>query len=123
MPVWNINSFGEYFLQILNKHKKHYLSACGKITQNRNEFYNQLSQISFLRPIKSQANYILCEVLKPYTSAELCQSLLDANILIKDCQNKMGFDGKQYIRIAVKSQQDNSELITALKSLPVLALC
>ena len=123
MPVWNINSFGEYFLQILNKHKKHYLSACQKIARNREEFYTQLTQIPFLRPIKSQANYILCEVLKPYTSAELCQELLKANILIKDCQNKMGFDGKQYIRIAVKSQQDNSELISALEKLPVLAAC
>jgi histidinol-phosphate/aromatic aminotransferase/cobyric acid decarboxylase-like protein len=35
----------------------------------------------------------------------------------------MGFDGKQYIRIAVKSQQDNSELISALEKLPVLAAC
>ena len=123
MPVWNINSFGEYFLQILNKHKKHYLSACYKIAENRNEFYNQLSDISFLRPVKSQANYILCEVLKPYTSAELCEKMLNADILIKDCQNKMGFDGKQYIRIAVKSQKDNNELIQALKELSVLAMC
>lgn len=117
MPVWNINSYGEYFLQILNKHKKHYNKACLKIVKNREDFFEQLSKFPFLRPIKSQANYILAEVLKPYTSADLCQKLLKHNFLIKDCQNKMGFEGKQYIRIAVKSKEDNNELILALKEL------
>lgn len=123
MSVWNINSYGEYFLQILNKHKKHYLSACQKISDNRAEFYNELSKLSFLRPIKSQANYILCEVLKPYTSAKLCEQVLEHNILIKDCQSKMGFEGKQYIRLAVKSREDNAELVEVLQNLPVLAVC
>lgn len=120
LPVWNINSFGEYFLQILNKHKKHYLKACTQIAKNRQEFFDELSNIPFLRPIKSQANYILCEVLKPYTSQELCQQVLEHNILIKDCQNKMGFDGKQYVRLAVKSSEDNAELTNVLQNLPLL---
>ena len=123
MPVWNINSFGEYFLQILNKHKKYYLNACLKIVENRNEFFSQLSHIPFLRPIKSQANYILCQVLQPYTSDELCQKMLESNILIKDCQNKMGFDGKQYIRLAVKSKYENNELIDVLTNIPVATVC
>ena len=117
MPVWNINSYGEYFLQILNKHKKYYNNACLKIVKNREEFFEQLSKIPFLRPIKSQANYILAEVLKSYTSAGLCQKLLKHNFLIKDCQDKMGFNGKQYIRIAVKSKEDNNELVEILKEL------
>ena len=123
LPVWNINSFGEYFLQILNKHKKYYLSACEKIAQNRQDLYNRLCEFSFLRPIESQANYILCEVQKPYTSSELCHKLLNSNILIKDCQNKMGFEGKQYVRIAVKSEFENDELISVLKELPAFSVC
>lgn len=117
IPVWNINSYGEYFLQILNKHKKHYLNACRKIAENRAEFYKELSALSFLRPVKSQANYILCEVLKPYSSIELCQQVLEHNILVKDCQDKMGFNGKQYIRLAVKSKEDNAELVRVLKTI------
>lgn len=119
LPVWNINSFGEYFLQILNKYKKNYKKACEKIASNRNDFHNKLSAISYLHPIKSQANYILCEVLPPYKSADLCLCALEKDFLIKDCQNKMGFNGKQYIRLAVKSKEDNDSLIELLKELEV----
>lgn len=117
LPVWNINSFAEFFLQILNKYKYVYRDSCQKIVENRNMFFNQLLQIPFLRPIKSQANYILCEVISPYCSDEICRQLLKSNILIKDCQNKMGFNGKQYIRLAVKSREDNDALINALEVL------
>ena len=119
LPVWNINSFGEYFLQILNKYKKYYKKACEQIAINRHDFYSQLSNISYLRPIKSQANYILCEVLAPYKSADLCLKALEKDFLIKDCQNKMGFNGKQYIRLAVKSKSDNDSLISLLKEIEV----
>jgi histidinol-phosphate/aromatic aminotransferase/cobyric acid decarboxylase-like protein len=104
-------------LQILNKYKKVYANACKKIAENRKDFYNELTKFNFLRPIKSQANYIMCEVLKPYGSDDLCKKLAQMNFLIKDCQNKMGFDGKQYVRIAVKSKEDNMKFIETLKTI------
>ena len=117
LPVWNINSYGEFFLQILSKYKLKYHEACCKIIQNRKEFMQQLSKISYLTPIESQANYILCEVHSPYDSGTISQELLKKNILIKDCQNKMGINKSPYIRIAVKSEEDNQELIAALEEL------
>ncbi len=63
LPIWNINSCAEFFLQIFNKYKNSYLLSCQKIIQTREDFFNKLSEISFLRPIKSSANYILCELL------------------------------------------------------------
>ena len=117
ISIWNINSFAEYFLQIFNKYNKDYVNACNKIVNNRNTFFEQLETINYLRPIKSQANYILCEVTKKYTSNELCQKLLMKNFLIKDCQNKLGFNGKQYIRLAVNSKEDNTQIINVLKKM------
>ena len=117
MPVWNINSYGEFFLQVLNKHKKDYIKACEKIAYNRDCLYKKLSEFKFLRPIKSSANFIMCEVLSPYTSEKLCKILAKKDVLIKDCQNKMGFNGKQYVRIAVKSHLDNDYLTNALSEL------
>ena len=76
-----------------------------------------LAKIPFLRPIPSQANYILCEVLSPYRADKICMELLKSNIFVKNCQNKMGFDGSQYIRLAVKSQEENDFLICALEML------
>lgn len=76
-----------------------------------------MAEISFLRVIPSQANYVLCEITKDYTSTELTTILLEDNILIKDLSTKKGFEGKQYVRIAVRDEEDNQMLISALKTL------
>ena len=39
------------------------------------------------------------------------------NILIRECSDKEGFDGKQYIRIAVRNHEDNANLVNAFKEI------
>ena len=85
VAIWNINSFAEFYMQIFGKYENDYRRACGKFIQERNRFFAALQAIPFLRVIPSQANYFLCEVKAPYTSAELTRCLLRKNILIKDC--------------------------------------
>jgi histidinol-phosphate/aromatic aminotransferase/cobyric acid decarboxylase-like protein len=36
---------------------------------------------------------------------------------MRNCSGKEGFDGKQYMRIAVRSRKDNDKLIEALKQI------
>lgn len=116
VAIWNINSFAEFYMQIFGKYENDYRRACGKFIQERNRFFIALQSVPFLRVIPSQANYFLCEVKPPYTSAELARCLLRKNILIKDCSAKKVFEGKNYIRIAVRGQEDNNKLIEALSS-------
>lgn len=115
VAIWNINSFAEFYMQIFGKYENDYRRACEKFIQERNRFFAALQAIPFLRVIPSQANYFLCEVKAPYTSAELTRCLLRKNILIKDCSTKKVFGGKNYIRIAVRNKSDNDKLIEALK--------
>lgn len=118
VAIWNINSFAEYYMQIFAKYEKDYQEACDKFIEERTLFFNELQQIPFLRVIKSQANYFLCEVTVKYTSTELTRILLEkADILIKDCSTKSAFDGKNYIRIAIRDRKDNSRLVEMLKTL------
>ena len=118
VAIWNINSFAEYYMQIFAKYEKDYQEACDKFIEERQLFFNELQQISFLRVIKSQANYFLCEVTKKYTSTELTRLLLEkADILIKDCSTKSAFDNRNYIRIAIRDRKDNSKLVETLKKL------
>ena len=49
--IWNVNSFGEYFLQIIGKYQKDYLMACELIRKERSRFIKNLQQISFFRGI------------------------------------------------------------------------
>lgn len=118
VSIWNINSFCEYFMQIYTKYEKEYKRACRRFIEERNLFEQQLRQISFLRIIPSEANYFLAEVLPPYTASSLVLKMLkEFNILMRDCSGKQGFDGKQYMRIAVRDHNDNTRLIESLKQL------
>lgn len=118
VAIWNINSFAEYYMQIFAKYEKDYQEACDKFIEERNLFINELRQIPFLRVIDSQANYFLCEVKDKYTSTELTRILLEkADILIKDCSTKSAFNGRNFIRIAIRDRKDNSKLVETLKKL------
>lgn len=119
VAIWNINSFGEFYMQIYEKYHKEYLRACEQFREERKLFYDELQQVEFLRVIPSQANYFMCELVGGrYTSHELAVKLLTQfNILIKDCSGKSAFDGGEYIRIAVRDRKDNHYLVESLKAL------
>lgn len=118
VSIWNINSFAEFFMQIFNKYEKDYKTACDKFIAERNDFEQKLREISFLRVMPSQANYFLCEILPPKNANELVLTMLKRfNILTRDCSDKKGFDGKQYMRIAVRSHEDNAKLIEGFKAI------
>jgi histidinol-phosphate/aromatic aminotransferase/cobyric acid decarboxylase-like protein len=118
LSIWNINSFGEFFLQIFGKYRSDYHLACAQISEERARFFARLSQIKFLRVIPSQSNYFLCELKHKYSATELTTELLEQyEILIKDCTGKVGFKGKEYVRIAVRDTADNDFLIEKLQAL------
>ena len=118
VSIWNLNSFAEYFMQILTKYEKDYYKACSKFIEERNDFESKLRTISYFRVMPSQANYFLVEVLAPRKASDIVIRLLKKhNILTRDCSSKKGFDGKQYMRIAVRSHSENTSLIQALKEL------
>lgn len=118
VSIWNINSFAEFFMQIYNKYQAQYEKACQQFIDERNRFALRLKEIHFLRVLPTQANYFCCEVKPPYTSAELTKQLLARfDIMIKDCNSKTSLKELNYIRISIRNQVDNDQLITALLNL------
>ena len=115
VAIWNINSFAEFYLQIYEKYAKDYAKAIEKFKQTRAAYIKDLQALSGLRVLPTQANYFLCEVPSGVTSRKLAEDLLEENILIKDLSTKKGFDGKNYIRLAVRDEKDNAILVEALK--------
>ena len=115
LPVWNINSFAEYFLQIISIYKKDYVIGCNKIKEERNRFYNELLEIKELNVYKSDANYFMIKLNKG-KAEEIAEYLLDSKkILIKVLNGKNGFDDNEYIRIAIKSKEENDYLLESIK--------
>ncbi|MCL2756775.1 MAG: aminotransferase class I/II-fold pyridoxal phosphate-dependent enzyme [Coriobacteriia bacterium] len=116
LSIWNINSFAEFYLQISEKYKEDYAHALDNFYPVRDELYAGLSDIEYLRPIPSKANYITCQLSAGYSARGLAESLLvDWNILIKDLSGKNGIHG-EYIRVSVKKPEENAKLLEALKA-------
>jgi len=114
VAIWNINSFGEFYMQIYEKYHKEYVKACEQFKEERSLFFEELKRIPFLKVYPSQANYFLCQVKGGLTSRQLAIALLNNNVLIKDCGTKKAFDGGNYIRIAIRDRKDNQRLIKEL---------
>ncbi|MGP1428876.1 MAG: aminotransferase class I/II-fold pyridoxal phosphate-dependent enzyme [Fusobacterium sp.] len=117
LPIWNINSFAEYYMQIFNKYEKEYKLSLKRIKDERKIFMKELSEIEYLKVFESQANYILIEILGNLEPNKLAEILLnDYNILIKSLSNKKGIKGN-YIRVAIRNREENNYCTRALKEI------
>lgn len=117
VAIWNINSFGEFYMQIAGKYQKDYAAAMDKFRYARARLVDGLKKIPYLRVLPTQANYVTCELLNGVTSRCLTKELLIRHeLFIKDLTAKMN-DGRQYVRIAVRNDADNDKLLEALNKL------
>jgi histidinol-phosphate/aromatic aminotransferase/cobyric acid decarboxylase-like protein/choline kinase len=115
LPIWNINSFGEYFLQIIGKYIKDYRLSCAEIARERTHFKTELEKTGLVTVYPSEANYLLCRCNNGVTARELTEYLLEHHdIFIKDLTGKKGIPGNSYIRLAVRDMTDNDKLAEKL---------
>lgn len=115
VAIWNINSFGEFYLQIEQKYEKDYAAALERIRAERQRFEGALAGIPGIRVIPSQANYVMVELQTGMSARELTRRLLlDHAILVKDLSSKVRRQDKQYLRLAVRDTRDNDQLVAAL---------
>ena len=118
VSIWNINSFGEFFLQIAEKYKGDYAKALVGLRASRSELAAELTSIDGLRVMPSQANYLMVELTGPMGSRTLAKRLLtERQILIKDLSKKIKRDGRQFIRVAVRTREDNAKLVAAIRDM------
>lgn len=116
LPIWNINSLAEYFLQIFEKYQSDYREALEHFKRTREKLYLSLHSIRQLKLYPSQANFIMCEIIDGCSASQIAELLLNRyNILVKDLSRKPGMEGREFIRIAVRTEADNERLADALK--------
>ena len=115
VAIWNINSFGEFYMQIAEKYKKDYQASLIEIRAERDRFQDELSKIKGVRVIPSQANFVMVELDEGISPKELLKKLLvNHDLLIKELTTKA--NGRNYLRLAIRNTQDNDALIRALKT-------
>ncbi|MEJ5313476.1 MULTISPECIES: histidinol-phosphate transaminase [Anaerolinea] len=84
-----------------------------KIRQQRQDLFEQLSAVSFLQPVPSDANFILCRV-EGKDARGLKQSLMQGGIFIRYYDTPLL---RNFIRISVGRPQDHEVLMDALRRL------
>ncbi len=113
VAIWNINSFGEFYLQIAEKYKKDYAAALELIRAERKRFEAELAKIPGLRVIPSQANFVMVELLGADARLLTKELLVRHGILVKELTGKV--KGKNYLRLAIRNTEENNVLLAALR--------
>ncbi len=117
LTIWNVNSVAEFYLQIAEKYQKDYRSALAQVAAARAQLIAELSALEGIQPYPSETDYVMCRITAPdRTAAALTGELfLKHQILIKDLTGRIPAEG-EYVRIAVRSEEDSRRLIEALQS-------
>ena len=85
------------------------------VATERERLFAGLTAIAGLRPFPSATNYLFVEVTGGLAVAEIAGRLLAQRLLIRDCGNFRGLDGR-FFRVAVRSGPENARLLEALSA-------
>jgi histidinol-phosphate/aromatic aminotransferase/cobyric acid decarboxylase-like protein/CTP:molybdopterin cytidylyltransferase MocA len=117
IPIWNMNSMAEFFLEIVLKHRKSLAQSFADTVRDREAFAGMLSKLSCVeRVFPSQGNFLLVRLTgKAGAAASVVDRLLsEHSILVKDISHKFA-DKKSYLRCAVRLPHENAKLVSALR--------
>lgn len=112
IPTWSVSSLVENLGEDLLLDEEFIISSKAKLAKSRDKLFSELKKIDGIHPIPSDANYILIKT--DFDNEMLFQNLLKKGILVRMCDNYSNL-GHQYIRVAVKKDEDNEKLLKALK--------
>ena len=109
-PCWNVSAFAQQAgVTALGEHRRLRESVL-KIADIKEALIRRLNQLG-ITVFQGEANYLLLYADKP-----LYSELLSRGILVRDCSDFKGLRAG-FIRIAVKTDEENERLLAALKEI------
>ena len=116
LPIWNINSFAQCFVELLGDYREEFDKSCAKVVRTTRRLYTELAKLECLRPYATEANFVLCELMNNAGASELAQFLFqNFGMLVYDCSTKIGLDSR-FARLSSRTDRENDQLITAIKA-------
>ncbi len=114
-PTWSVNSFVQEIIanDVLDlnfiRRTKNY------ICKEKDILFANFKAIKGIYPYYPTANFIFCKILdKRFDAQSLFLRLIKYGIVIRDCSNFKGLDGR-FFRVAVRKRRENHYLIDCLK--------
>ena len=120
IPIWNLNSVAEFYLEIILKNKIGLLESYEKTKHDREEYILGLKKIDLIDEVyQSGANFILFSVRSSNLSSNYILNFLikEHNIFIKDVSEKINIQHKYFFRVAVRLPHENKNFINAISDL------
>ena len=115
---WTINSFAENLSNYLFKDKEYINGSKDYYINERKFMLEELRKISRLKVYDTDTNFVLIKLDDDEANSLKLELFEKYNILIRDASNFIGLD-KSYIRVAIKSHNDNKVLIELLRKILV----
>ncbi|MCC0634381.1 aminotransferase class I/II-fold pyridoxal phosphate-dependent enzyme [Clostridioides sp. ZZV15-6388] len=113
---WTINSFADMLSNFIFQDKDYIRNSKEFYIKERKYMLQELKDIRNIKVYDTDANFILIKLYKKIAD-ELKKDLFKrGNILVRDASNFIGLDDS-FIRIAIKSHEDNKILIENIKNL------
>lgn len=114
--TWNLDSIaaevGIYYMDNVNS----YLEVSRSYIKREREWLaDRIGAIKGVKPLPASANYFLIDISGTgMTAGEFTENMLGERIIVRDCSS-FNMQGDTYIRLAVRSREDNERLVAALK--------
>ncbi|HIH36595.1 MAG TPA: histidinol-phosphate transaminase [Methanocellales archaeon] len=108
-PVFSVNRIGISAGVAALGDDEHLTQTIKTIRSGRDSLQNNIP----FKVYPSQANFVLVDV-SPFTSEEICESLLRKGIIVRDCRSFRGA-GDSLIRVSVGTKEQNKRVIEAFK--------
>ncbi|NJJ36000.1 aminotransferase class I/II-fold pyridoxal phosphate-dependent enzyme [Clostridioides difficile] len=113
---WTINSFADILSDFIFEDKEYIRKSKEYYIKERKYMLQELRNVKNIKVYDTDANFILIKIYKK-TSRELKKDLFKrGNLLVRDASNFVGLDDS-FIRVAIKSHEDNKILIENIKGL------
>jgi len=113
---WTVNSLAQA-AAVEALRDEEYAQEVKKVIWAEKDFlYQELGKIPGLSPYPPSVNYIFLDIRETgLTSTQIQQAMAPKGILVRNC-NSYPYLGENYLRVAVRTHQENEQLLEGLKS-------
>jgi cobyric acid synthase CobQ/L-threonine-O-3-phosphate decarboxylase len=114
---WSVNSLAQAVGAKAMTDANFLAESRSYVAQQRKQLSERLQRVAGIKVYPGEANFLLLRLShQTQTVASLSASLLKQGILVRHCSNFEGLDDS-YLRIAVRTEQENGRLCQALEKL------
>ncbi len=97
------------------KHRRFVEETREKLKLFRREFKAGLNGFPELRPLPTAANFFLCRLSQDHSAVDLAKRLASSGVLIRLCDDFSGLEKERFIRLAVRTPQENRRFLQLLQ--------